>query len=71
MQIIFHGARGQVFGFEESMDVDYDDVFKSGQFIKHAKFFIQIIDWALGMLGPKVNMRREILMEPGVTHMIS
>ena len=57
-----------VFGFDKSMDPNSDLVLKSPRFIKHAKYFIQMIDRALGMLGPDIELLTEILMELGEKH---
>lgn len=58
----------RIFGFAEDMDANSQAVIKSGRFIKHAKFFIQMIDRALGMLGPEEDMLTEILLELGAKH---
>jgi methyl-accepting chemotaxis protein len=50
------------------MDTESVDVLKSGRFIKHAKLFIQMIDRALGLLGPEFDMLTEILLELGAKH---
>lgn len=50
------------------MDPTTDEVLKNGKFVKHAKYFIQMIDKALNMLGPEEDMLTEILMELGQKH---
>eukprot|EP00980_Cylindrotheca_fusiformis_P029475 scaffold23479_cov143-Cylindrotheca_fusiformis.AAC.25 len=61
------GAK-RVFGFREDMDMHSEDVVKSRRFIKHATFFVQMIDRSLDMLGPDVDMLTEILLELGEKH---
>jgi nitric oxide dioxygenase len=41
---------------------------KSQRFTKHAKYFIQMIDKALGMLGPDIELLTEILLDLGAKH---
>ena len=41
---------------------------KSKRFTKHAAYFIQMIDKALGMLGPDIELLTEILLELGQKH---
>ena len=36
--------------------------------MSHAKYFIQMIDKALGMLGPDIELLTEILMDLGQKH---
>jgi methyl-accepting chemotaxis protein len=50
------------------MDPSDPEVLKKPRFIKHAKYFIQMIDKALGMLGPDIELLTEILMELGEKH---
>jgi len=50
------------------MDVNCEKVLKSPRFVKHAKYFIQMIDKALSMLGPDIEILTEILMELGEKH---
>ena len=50
------------------MDPNADDCIKSPRFIKHAKYFVQMIDKALSMLGPDIEILTEILMELGEKH---
>eukprot|EP00980_Cylindrotheca_fusiformis_P003632 scaffold814_cov100-Cylindrotheca_fusiformis.AAC.14 len=57
-----------IFGFPEDMDPNSSEVMKSTRFVKHAKYFIQMIDKALNMLGPEEDMLTEILMELGQKH---
>ncbi|KAG7351702.1 globin-like protein [Nitzschia inconspicua] len=55
-----------IFGFKDNNDLE--DLAKSRRFIKHAKYFIQMIDKALGMLGPDIELLTEILLELGQKH---
>jgi hypothetical protein len=41
---------------------------RSARFTKHAKYFIQMIDKALGMLGPDIELLTEILLDLGQKH---
>jgi hemoglobin-like flavoprotein len=55
-----------IFGFNENTKiVDLDTI---ERFSKHAKYFIQMIDKALGMLGPDIELLTEILMDLGIKH---
>jgi hemoglobin-like flavoprotein len=56
-----------IFGFDKNMDVS-SELAKSPRFIKHAKYFIQMIDKALGMLGPDIELLTEILLDLGAKH---
>jgi hemoglobin-like flavoprotein len=57
-----------IFGFSETMDPNSDEVIKSARFIKHAKYFVQMIDKALNMMGPDIELLTEILLELGQKH---
>ena len=57
-----------IFGFPKDMDPNSDKNMKSKRFIKHARFFIQMIDKALGMLGPDIEVLTEIMLELGEKH---
>ena len=59
-------AKG-IFGFLQSKELD-DSVLKSKRFLTHAQYFIQMIDKALGMLGPDIELLTDILMELGKKH---
>jgi hemoglobin-like flavoprotein len=50
------------------MDPTSAESLKSMRFIKHAKYFIQMIDKALSMLGPDIEILTEILLELGEKH---
>lgn len=57
-----------IFGFHRDMDPNSDQNMKSTRFIKHSSFFIQMIDKALGMLGPDIEVLTGILLELGEKH---
>ena len=56
-----------IFGFDTKADVE-KELSKSPRFTKHAKYFIQMIDKALGMLGPDIDLLTEILLDLGQKH---
>eukprot|EP00934_Nitzschia_sp_Nitz4_P008672 Nitzschia sp. Nitz4//scaffold19_size178191//46688//47298//NITZ4_001964-RA/size178191-augustus-gene-0.47-mRNA-1//1//CDS//3329540640//8662//frame0 len=56
-----------IFGFEKDTEMTPEMV-KSPRFVKHAKYFIQMIDKALGMLGPDIELLTEILLDLGAKH---
>lgn len=58
----------RIFGFPKDMDPQAEEVVRSARFIKHAKYFIQMIDKALSMLGPDIEILTEILLELGEKH---
>jgi hemoglobin-like flavoprotein len=58
----------RIFGFGASMGPISDSLMKSARFTKHAKYFIQMIDKALGMLGPDIELLTEILLDLGAKH---
>jgi hemoglobin-like flavoprotein len=55
-----------IFGFR-NRDGD-EELIKSRRFSRHAAYFIQMIDKALGMLGPDIELLTEILLELGQKH---
>lgn len=50
------------------MDPNSEEVIKNKRFIKHAQFFIQMIDRALALLGPEIELLTEIMLELGEKH---
>jgi hemoglobin-like flavoprotein len=50
------------------MDPTSDEVLTNKRFVKHAKYFVQMIDRAISLLGPEVEMLTEILLELGEKH---
>ena len=57
-----------IFGMSESMDTNSDEILKNPRFVKHAVYFIQMIDRALGMLGPNTEILTEIMLDLGEKH---
>lgn len=57
-----------VFGIPKSLDPRSDDILQNQRFVKHAQYFIEMIDNALGMLGPDIELLTEILVELGKKH---
>jgi hypothetical protein len=57
-----------IFGFPKDMNPNSESVLKNPRFVKHAKYFIQMIDKALSMLGPDIEILTEILLELGEKH---
>jgi hypothetical protein len=55
-----------IFGFDKNSDLSV--LSQSPRFTKHAKYFIQMIDKALGMLGPDIELLTEILLDLGAKH---
>jgi hemoglobin-like flavoprotein len=57
-----------IFGFGKDTNPASEELQKSRRFVKHAQYFIQMIDKALGMLGPDIELLTEILLELGKKH---
>lgn len=57
-----------VLGFPKTMDPSCEKVQKSKRFVAHSKFFVQLLDRALDMLGPADDVLTDILMELGKDH---
>ena len=55
-----------IFGFNKTQPDE--ELRKSKRFTKHAAYFVQMIDKALGMLGPDIELLTEILIELGQKH---
>ena len=53
------------FGQETLSD---DDFYHSAKLLKHASFFINMIDRAVQLLGPDVELLSEVLLELGKRH---
>ena len=53
-----------IFGFTGTNE----DMLKNAQFARHARYFIQMIDKALALLGPDIELLTEILMDLGEKH---
>jgi hemoglobin-like flavoprotein len=58
----------KIFGLASLGPILPDELAKSKRFIMHAKFFIQMIEKALGMLGPDIELLTEMLLELGGKH---
>lgn len=56
-----------VFSFGTDVELT-DDFFKSEKLIKHAGYFITMIDKALGLLGPDIELLTDTLMSLGHKH---
>lgn len=57
-----------VFGIPKSLDPRSDEILQNQRFVKHAQYFIEMIDRALGMLGPDIELLTEILSDLGKKH---
>jgi hemoglobin-like flavoprotein len=60
-------SAARVFSFGNEVELT-DDFFKSKSLIKHAGCFITMIDKALGLLGPDIELLTETLMGLGHNH---
>ena len=56
-----------IFGFELDEEVFTDDS-KVERFSHHAKYFIRMLDKALNLLGPDIEMLDAIFLDIGVKH---
>ena len=57
-----------VLGFPKTMDPTCEKIQSSGRFRAHSKFFVQLLDRALDMLGPADDVLTDILVELGKDH---
>jgi hemoglobin-like flavoprotein len=57
-----------LFGFPLDVDPNSSELINSKRFIMHASYLIQMIDTALNMLGPDIELLTEILLELGEKH---
>jgi methyl-accepting chemotaxis protein len=57
-----------LFGFPIDIDPTSPEVLTSKRFLMHAAYLIQMIDTALNMLGPDIELLTEIMTELGVKH---
>ncbi|CAB9520150.1 symbiotic hemoglobin [Seminavis robusta] len=57
-----------LFGFPIDMDPQSEEVGKSKRFQTHSRYMIQMLDRALGLLGPDEELLLEILERLGKTH---
>ena len=56
-----------IFGFHEFEEV-FNDETKVHRFSFHAQYFVRMLDKALNLLGPDVELLTDILMELGAKH---
>jgi hemoglobin-like flavoprotein len=56
-----------IFTFGENTKLN-EEFFKSDRLVRHAKFFITMIDRALALLGPDIELLTEILLDLGKKH---
>lgn len=45
-----------------------DKLFHNSRFIAHSKHYVKMVDRAVGLLGPDIELLTEILMELGLQH---
>ena len=57
-----------LFGFPIDIDVQSPDLLESRRFLAHAAYLLEMIDTALGLLGPDSELLTEIMAELGVKH---
>jgi hemoglobin-like flavoprotein len=57
-----------VFGFPLDVDPDSTELTQSKRFKMHSSYFIQMLDTALNMLGPDIELLTEIMLELGEKH---
>jgi hemoglobin-like flavoprotein len=57
-----------LFGFPIDTDVTSEELLKSKRFLAHAIYFIQMIDTAVNMLGPDIELLTEIMIGLGAKH---
>jgi hemoglobin-like flavoprotein len=57
-----------LFGFPIDIDVYSSELLNSKQFLTHAAFMLEMIDTALNMLGPDIELLTEIMHDLGRKH---
>jgi hypothetical protein len=57
-----------LFGFPIDLDMTSPDILVSKRFLMHAAYLLEMIDTALNMLGPDIELLTEIMQELGVKH---
>jgi len=57
-----------LFGFPIDIDPESADLLASKRFLMHASYLIQMLDTALNMLGPDIELLTEIMLELGAKH---
>lgn len=58
----------ELFGFPITIDPSSKDLLDSRRFKMHSAYMIQMLDTALGMLGPDIELLSDILLELGSKH---
>jgi Globin len=57
-----------LFGFPIDIDPNDPELIKSKRFVMHGSYLIQMLDTALNMLGPDIELLTEIMRDLGVKH---
>ena len=57
-----------LFGFPIDIDPKSHELITSKRFLMHASYLIQMLDTALNMLGPDIELLTEIMLELGIKH---
>jgi hemoglobin-like flavoprotein len=57
-----------LFGFPIDIDPHCQELLQSKRFKMHAAYLIQMIDTALNMLGPDIELLTEMMVDLGVKH---
>lgn len=56
-----------LFGFPIDVDPHSPELLASKRFLMHASYLIEMLDTALNMLGPDIELLSEIMLELGAT----
>eukprot|EP00523_Entomoneis_sp_CCMP467_P006946 CAMPEP_0168732538 /NCGR_PEP_ID=MMETSP0724-20121128/7822_1 /TAXON_ID=265536 /ORGANISM="Amphiprora sp., Strain CCMP467" /LENGTH=159 /DNA_ID=CAMNT_0008779559 /DNA_START=52 /DNA_END=531 /DNA_ORIENTATION=- len=57
-----------LFGFPIDIDTDSQELLTSKRFLMHAAYLVEMLDTALNMLGPDIELLTEIMLELGAKH---
>ncbi len=57
-----------LFGFPIDIDTDSAELLNSKRFLMHAAYIVQMLDTALNMVGPDIELLTEIMLELGAKH---
>ncbi|KAL7557860.1 hypothetical protein ACA910_010911 [Epithemia clementina (nom. ined.)] len=57
-----------LFGFPIDLDTDSQELLQSKRFLMHASYLIEMLDTALQMLGPDIDLLTEIMLDLGAKH---
>jgi hemoglobin-like flavoprotein len=57
-----------LFGFPIDIDVYSSELLQSKRFLAHAAYLLEMIDTALNMLGPDIELLTEIMHDLGLKH---